>query len=896
MRKTKGKIALTSFLVVLFTLVCAVFLVACEKEETTKKYTVTWTLDNNVKAVEIVDGPKYAQKMEVSKGTKISFKLTFNDGWEAGSVKAGKSTVRPTNGVYTTAAVTENLEISVVSAEQLDHIEAALADENAVFYAGDVLTADDIVVTAYYKTNRHEEVTGTISYQQENAEALSLGDTKFYVSYPGADKVEVEFDEAVKGLIKLNLNGGTISGDELAKLPEGYMEGEDYVAWTFAAALTADVELPVPTLLIDPEDPTSGLPFERWSGTGVTNNKIPSGTKTSVTAGASYTTTLVNVTKMGFELDQSVPYLYVMGEFVAANSAYLYLYEGNDPPKAYDPHITVEKQPDNNGFNLRLNLADLAKAEPEYMGDGEKPDNFPESLIGVWLDIRFCLKLGNTTIMQELFLSDDNDYADLNDQVVAKVDEKYYRFFFESWTPEPGGAITGGNGAQFTGTEKILKLHYEETAPYMQTGVALEKKTFEGTDEAVYLVVSGKYIGELQNKEDLESKIAAIYIDLQNNDGANHKGWGMYLDNGSQKVDVDYNEQGDSTFKIYLSLAGLNDGDVAFSHFGASNTNLVMKLEESSIVVGTITYTLKNWTGWGSQLVCVFVDDSSAKKASVTEVDLVVEGEKLLYVITFAYRNYTKAEIEALTVNFDLQTNDNIYGGGWDRNKNFDKTITVNEEDGTFTIKFDISSLITTKRAYTSHLSFTAEGDAGDFKPDIDAFSKTVVFGEWKVEMVYVKGSGSDQDFWGCVGIKVNEANAAKYTVESFELEERDGKAVMVIKGKVEGYEGDAKAYIATVLNGDPWPTVARTEDGTITVDDEGNFTVVWDLSALEDGRYWIHFGGRGEDLPSTTINEEKITVTVGNKTYTIIEYRNAQGELKTGSPEIQVSTSAAAE
>ncbi|MCH5351061.1 MAG: hypothetical protein J1F39_03725 [Clostridiales bacterium] len=876
MRKINRKIALTSFLVILFTLVCAVFLIACDKQEaTTKKYTVTWKIDSNVQ-VEIIDGT-YSEKMEVKDGATLSFKLNFSKGWEAASVKAGKSTVRATNGVYTTAAIKEDTEITVTSKEVLDHITAVLKDEDAVYYAGDEIKVDDIVVTAYYKTDRHEEVAGAISYQGEEATALSLGDTKFYVTYL-SEKTEVEFDAAIKGLITLNLNGGKLSAEELAKLPSHKVVTAEKVTWTFDTALANDIELPVPTLVFDENDPNTEMPFVRWSGDGVANNKIATGTNTSVVVGALYNIRLVDITDMKFALKENKPYLIVKGELVYLTAS-LFIYEGNNPPKAYDPNLKVNQGTEGE-FTLEMDLAALAQAKPVYAGDGEKPDNFPESLIGCWLDIRFRSEYNGALIQQELFWTGNETFADINDQVVAKVGDNFYRFFFETWSPEEGDAITGGNGAQFTGDETILKLHYEETAPYMQTGVALEKKTFPETAEAAYLVVSGKYLGDLESKEDFENKIKNIYIDLQNNDGANGGGWGMYIENGGQKVDVDYNEKGENTFKIYLSLAGLVDGNVAFSHFGASNTNLVMKIAESSIELGTKTYTLKNWTGWGSQLVCVFVADSSVKSFGLSTVGLEADEEHVYLVYSGTYKGYNKEEIEALLAKYSIDMDN----GG---RKLLTLTAVVNDTNSTFTLKADISDTTTYPAIgfYYMHgavlegdQTLADLGEAANIKESICAIAEgkgTVTFNGIKYTLAAE---------WGTRGVKIEEASPATYTIVSAKVVEQDGKAVIVITGTVVNYREGARFYIDAQENGNGWATTEQTK---VTVSAEGgNFTVTWDLSDLvAEKSYYIHVIASGQNLNPSVVDGDHSSVTVGDVTYT----------LRPGGTDVQIEVAPAA-
>lgn len=861
----RKRIVLLSFLVLVLVASCALA-VACNK---TEKFTVTWDLRENVESVNIT-GYDYAKTMEIEKDTEVSFTVTFAAGYEANTVKVGNKNITPSSDGTYKFTVSQDITVSITARKILNEITVELADADKVFYAGDVVEPEDIVVTAYYADDTHETVTGaTISYKDNNA-AFALGDTSFTVSYMGKSKV-VELDYTIVGMIILNLDGGTLS-----QTPAGFTKVNDSLyTYEFTSALTEDMALPVPTRTINGVD----CAFVRWSG--VEDNTVPAGTDTNVTAIAMYNIRLVEISHMEFTAKEGVPYLEISGILVAVDSAYLYFYEGNAPAVKYDPEVSIEKKDGSNEFTIQLNLADLATATPVYGGEGEydgSQGNLATSLMGKWLDIRFAAMYEGQLLQQELILQPDDDYADLNDEVIAKVGEDYYRFYYETWTPSKGDYITGGNGAQFTGAESILKLHYEKTTDlYRVDGVALEDK-----DDTVYLVISGSYLGVAEGEDELQAVVSAIYVDLMNNDGATGGGWGVYVNNGDQIVEVD---SSDNTFKIYLSLKDIPSGLSAFSHFGGSGTNLTRKIDESTLTIGTITYTLKNWTGWGSQLVCVFVEDTTYANNKA----VILENGKPYFVFMGDAAGKTADEIKAmLTFDFEDETNasNKIYIDA-------DKIIVTVDND-IYTVKVDVSDVPVGR--YWMHAVGLVDGN-GDISADASKPGVTVdgklyhgiddPRNGWTAHLFEVKEVGDDEPE---TPVEPEVDDAAQYTVTYTELTEQDGKVVLIVKGTVVGHVEGKVVYIATVRNGNGdnnWENVKRYADVKMTVDADGNFVVTWDLTNLAVGsQYYIHFGAHEQDLPCKTVNTDKLEVTIGGIKYSIVEYNRDDN----GSPQIKVA------
>lgn len=862
----KRRIVLLSFLALVLVVTCALA-VACDK---TEKFNVTWELDDKVDSVSI-EGYKFAKTMELEKGTEVSFKITFKTNYEALSVKVGGKTIQPDNGVYT-FSVKQDITVKIDSAKIIKDFSVNFVDANKVYYAGDKIANEDVTITVNYVDGKSDPLTtDRISYTKGSV--FGLGDTSFKVSYRGYSQ-EIDLGYEVKGLVILDLSGGFFSAEELAKLPAGFVKVNDSLyRYEFTAKLTEDIELPQPTYLLDPEDEESALYFDRWSG--IENSKIPAGLETSLTATALYNNTLVNVTEMKFVEENGKPYLVINGEFVAANSAYLFLFEGNNPPVEYAKKTYAEST-GGKSFTLKFDLIEFITSTPINPDTREEIKN--SSFLGKWMDIRFCVEYGDKVIHQELFVSDEMTYADLGDDIVGAADDgKFYRFFYETWTPNEGDGIKGVPGATFTGTEKILKLHCEETDGFVITGVTLAEK-----ESKPYLVISGKALGG--NKEDIEASLAGFIFDMQN-----YSNWSNVDIDGMQTVTVN----DDLTFEITLCLDNIKDEGLYVMHQFNSSTNFDPSNYDrnAKVTVGSRIYTLTEADphGWGWAWTCIKMEDATyALNKSV-----ILENDTPYFVLMGDAGEKTAEAIKALLTQFDFE----------DATDSSNKIIIPSEkifvtvENGIYTVKVDVSELPIGQ--YWVHAVGLIDGN-GDVHPDA---SKPAVTADGKTYRGIDK-----QESWGIAHLlDVAEASdeseppveppveleiddAATYTVVSTELAEQEGKVVLIVKGTVVGHVEGKVVYVATVRNGtndNNWENVKRYADVKMTVDADGNFVVIWDLTNLAVGsQYYIHFGAHEQDLPCKTVNTDKLEVTIDGIKYSIVDYNRDDN----GSPQIKVA------
>lgn len=146
---------------------------------------------------------------------------------------------------------------------------------------------------------------------------------------------------------------------------------------------------------------------------------------------------------------------------------------------------------------------------------------------------------------------------------------------------------------------------------------------------------------------------------------------------------------------------------------------------------------------------------------TATGVDIVSEGDKVFYVLTGTSQDVEKDTLDSFLnhTHFDLQQ----CGGAWKSYDKLARTATVND-DGTWTVKFDITELPVDGAAYTSHFTHKEpdeEGYAESKFRDVKLTEeqavpgKSVTLGGKKYSISNVVGGSTQDTNWGCVSIKV---------------------------------------------------------------------------------------------------------------------------------------------
>lgn len=236
--------------------------------------------------------------------------------------------------------------------------------------------------------------------------------------------------------------------------------------------------------------------------------------------------------------------------------------------------------------------------------------------------------------------------------------------------------------------------------------------------------------------------------------------------------------------------------------------------------------------------------------------------------------------------------NTGVWEGDWGFNAFYAYDVVLGT-DGTYTAKYDVTSL--RSFCFTGHYGGTS-GDF-DFKPPMDAYEETITVGGKIYTLSYVPGGGTE-DFYGCVGIYIHDANS--YRTTGVTLEAKNGKPYMVISGKYEGFTAaELEAEFANIyadilnipdysVNGD-WTEVAilaKGESLLLDIAADGTFTICLDLSGnVADGwALFAHLSLRGDNHGNNfTCNNVDLeaSITVGGFTYTFQD-TTSTGDWKT--------------
>ena len=685
--------------VLAFVVAISLFIAACGAAT----YGITWEVSEHA-TVTVIDVEGLPS--EIEQEATLSFKVEPKTGYEISSVKVNDRPVNADkNGVYTTI-VKADVKVSVETTEKIASVTVKTNPTTMTYYAGQELDAKGMEVEVKYATDRTETVTGySVVYPNTDGNAFALGDTSFAVKYKGVTSASVNLAAPVKALVTLNLNKGSLTAEQiesLSALPDyNYDEEKGVVSWTYAEALAEDFTLPEPTL------PVEGVnfPFLRWGG--VEDNKIKKGSTSSITAVASYETRIVVLDTIGFETEKvtetvgegeeakevevTVVYLVIKGEFKAGNSAYLYLYEGNEPPvELVGP--TINKAEDTAAFTLKFDMRDL-------VATGFK---------GKWMDIKFCAKIGEHSFTQEIDL---NNYSadfivgkeEIN--IIDEANDTLTRYTFKRHTPNAGEAIKGTDGETYVGNEKLLKVVYETVSPI--PAFILDTITLEERDAKPYLIIEG--IGlKFADKADAEAKLANFITDMQT--------LGNWAAQSYTQTTV---VNDDLTFEIAVCLENVTSVGNHVMHANAmkdvlgngdNNFNPGNYDKAATITVGDYKYTLGAFaTGWGWDWFGVNVVDTAAIDVTATNISLVSESGAAYLVISGTHEAtaekamyYFNKILNGKSGN-DLQ-NMKVWSYGCFNATGENANTVVTATENTWTLKIDLAKLNLTNALHNIHL------------------------------------------------------------------------------------------------------------------------------------------------------------------------------------------------
>jgi hypothetical protein len=403
----KKKIMLYTVLVAIFSLFCMIF-ASCEKKDTveTEQYNISWTVSDHVSVT--VDGYDDLPK-SVNKDSAITFTVTPQTGWQA-EVRVNRKALTAQNGKYSFTAAQETTNVVITESEIVSKLEVKLADD-ATFYAGNTLDKESTTVTVTYGTGKSETLTNyTVNYQ--NGSAFSIGDTSFSVTYGGVKSDAITIP-SVEALVVIDPNGGSIATEYEAALKANSdlhnvtTAKDGVISFTFTS-LKNTVDLPTAEQVTRGDE--GDFTFLGWSDE---MTSISADATASVTCTANYSAHLLDLEKIYYEnrteKEEQVPYLIISGKFRAAQTAYLYLYEGNDNVELIGDTIGGENTKKGDKFELTFDMRKLVEAGYE----------------GKWMDIKFCATFDDKTETMEINLKDYADDFVNTDQLIVNGNYSY---------------------------------------------------------------------------------------------------------------------------------------------------------------------------------------------------------------------------------------------------------------------------------------------------------------------------------------------------------------------------------------------------------------------------------------------------------------------------------------
>jgi hypothetical protein len=353
---------------------------------------------------------------------------------------------------------------------------------------------------------------------------------------------------------------------------------------------------------------------------------------------------------------------------------------------------------------------------------------------------------------------------------------------------EPGNGENGEGGDSETETTGKVTL----SSVAVGSAVKLEER-----DGKAYYVIGGgtvEYTAEGFGEDAAAEKAAvekaiqsAVFFELQKNtyaltnsyDGAD---WSTYCTDAASHI---ITLSADSKqFEVAVDISSLNpyyytthcDAETSGSHDLKPNTDSFTQ----TLAVNGLKYELiyekgsdnpaKYWGCVGLQVTYVanITIGTNAKleirgEGEAQKVYYVISGNTVQYTVTLAEdAEAKKAAMKTAVLTalyFDLQKNpyvqEGTWGGDWTAyyTAAADHIVTMSEDGATFELAVDITGLDV--YSYTTHCDGQPLG-THDYKPDTDNFTQKVTLGNKTYEITFTK-DGGNENFFGCVGIRVTE-------------------------------------------------------------------------------------------------------------------------------------------
>lgn len=651
----KKKMAIVSLLVC----VCVAFavLTAACGAETVK---TDWQIDAH--ATVTAEGFD-ALPGSVEKGVTVTFSVTCAEGYEVDTVKVNDRAVGKKDGNYKFVA-SEDATVVVTTKLLVSGVKVTTKPDDLLYFDGESFDKAGMVVEVTYADGSKKAVTDyTVS-----PTVFSGGDTSFTVSYGGKSDT-VELTAPVEYLVTIDPVGGTISPALLAEYGKQHnyaVDAETGVVKFSYLTLAADILLPTA------EDITK----ENYSLLGWTDNAtvIEAGSKTNVAVKAKWEPMLVSIARLYFDVREEtadgktvqVPYLIIDGRFLNAESAYLYLYEGNDDVSMKGTEVT--RAADTDAFELLFDLRDLSSPKAE---EGQEPTDYK----GKWMDIRFNATMGEKEESQQIYIPTAGLDVDPTQRIICGD----YVYSFATYNNDAGTTL------------KVLYNDYQ-----MSYTATIDDEVYgEGTEPEPVLTIAGT--------------LNDAFVE-----GAAGGKFGVSFFNGGETEIYTSDIGANNAFSIKIPLSAFPLDTDAFAHMyvidadgntvrGGSSTNLPVTACTTTFGKTDIDFAAANahdaannftyYVGYKWDGLMVKVKDKRVvfDKLSLKEEDgkayMVFEGTTLLTAADFTAEGTAAQFAPAIQ---ELNT--------WTVTKFADRVVTV--ADGRFTIVCEITDMAASENVY----------------------------------------------------------------------------------------------------------------------------------------------------------------------------------------------------
>lgn len=420
---------------------------SCSKKDDVSDYDenkrrLTWKLDNGVSSVS-VDGYE-EPPTNVDLGTTIKFKVNLKEGCNINTVKINKRKTEPDADGFYHIEVKKNITTIVKTTETVHELVIEQKPNVMIYYDGDKLNTDGLVVKAKYLSGNEEilsKVTAledgySVSYEKEDQKAFKLGDTKFIVSYGGVTK-DVVLDDQVylKGVI--DAKGARMSDSYIATIESknlyGYRINEEKsqitfsfdidvtdsdgnVTYTGKHKLTEDIPAPAESDLTK-----EGFEFVSFSG-----DKIAKESNSNTTISAKWKAILVQISKLEAKMIDNTPYLVITGKYLMSAKTRLELVEKLNSGVINGKVIgdTFQGTPGSD-LEVKFDLSKLPSAKRSAGG----------TFATKWFSIRFVsgTDLDDPTTCSYIDLLDDGS-IDFDKTARLRTGDKKYTYLFTTFT------------------------------------------------------------------------------------------------------------------------------------------------------------------------------------------------------------------------------------------------------------------------------------------------------------------------------------------------------------------------------------------------------------------------------------------------------------------------------